>query len=307
MARIRTIKPEFFQHEGLYEAEVETGLPLRLAFSGLWCQCDKEGRFEWRPRRLKLNILPWDEVDFSRVLDALATRGFIVKYASEGEEFGHIPSWRRHQVINNRERESELPEPNENNTLPTREARDADASATRHGNYQGEGKGKEGKGKGTGKEGETPSPSLRDSEGDCAGVCAPDAPPPAKANGKGDPKPTTLAWDAYADAYSLRYGVEPVRNAKVNGQLAQLVTRIPKAEAPEVARWYVAHNNARYVQAGHSVGLLLQDAEALRTEWATGHRRSTTAARQADRKQATGDAAKRLIAKYEAEDANGTG
>jgi hypothetical protein len=35
--RIRTIKPEFFHHEGIYEAELQSNLPLRLAFIGLWC------------------------------------------------------------------------------------------------------------------------------------------------------------------------------------------------------------------------------------------------------------------------------
>ena len=149
MSRIRTIKPEFFQHEGLYAAEAESGLPLRLSFAGLWCQCDREGRFAWRPARLKLNILPWDDVDFSRVLDALATRGFVVRYASEGVEYGMIPSWRRHQVINNRERASETPEPSEINDLPTRQPRVNDACGTRLGNVQGEGKGREGKERGT--------------------------------------------------------------------------------------------------------------------------------------------------------------
>jgi hypothetical protein len=33
--RIRTVKPEFFRHEELYELEKQTGLPLRLAFIGV--------------------------------------------------------------------------------------------------------------------------------------------------------------------------------------------------------------------------------------------------------------------------------
>ena len=48
MARIRTIKPEFFRHEALYEAEHETGLPLRVAYAGLWTAADREGRFQWK-------------------------------------------------------------------------------------------------------------------------------------------------------------------------------------------------------------------------------------------------------------------
>lgn len=144
MARIRTVKPEFFRHEGLYAAERETGLPLRVAFAGLWCACDREGRFRWQPRTLKLDCLPHDDVDFSRVLDALWTRGFLVKYASAGKEFGAIPSWKQHQVINNRERQSELPKPSENNILPTRAPRVDDACPTPLKHAQGEGKGREG-------------------------------------------------------------------------------------------------------------------------------------------------------------------
>lgn len=145
MARIRSIKPEFFRHEALYEAERESGLPLRLAFAGLWTAADREGRFRWAPRALKLDCLPYDEVDFSRVLDALTTRGFLVKYAVNGVEYGVIPSFTTHQVINNRESPSNLPEPNENNTL-TRGPRVPHASATPLVQDQGEGKGKEGKG-----------------------------------------------------------------------------------------------------------------------------------------------------------------
>ncbi|TPM25693.1 hypothetical protein [Mesorhizobium sp. B2-3-4] len=144
MSRIRTIKPEFFKHEELYDAEVETGLPLRLAFAGLWTQCDREGRFVWRPRQLKADILPYDELDFSRVLDALATRGFVVKYASDGRQFGHVPSWSRHQVINNRETASIIPPAVEIIT-------EVDASSTRQPRVRhagkAEGKGREGKGR----------------------------------------------------------------------------------------------------------------------------------------------------------------
>ena len=150
MARIRTIKPDFFRHEELFELECETGMPIRVAFAGLWTAADKEGRFEWKPRMLKLDCLPYDEIDFSRVLDALWTRGFIERYIVQGVEYGFIPSWKEHQFINNREKDSELPIPNENNTL-TREPRVNDASATPQSNFQGEGerKGKEGEGKGT--------------------------------------------------------------------------------------------------------------------------------------------------------------
>lgn len=141
--RIRTIKPEFFLHSDLWDLEQECGLPVRLAFIGLWCAADRRGRFKWRPRELKAQILPHDDVDFSRVLHALTTRGFVVRYASGAGEFGWIPSFERHQVINNRESESILPSPSTDDTS-TRAPRVPDACATRHDLDQGEGKGREG-------------------------------------------------------------------------------------------------------------------------------------------------------------------
>lgn len=110
--RIRTIKPEFFLHESLFQAEVEFKLPLRLAFSGLWCAADREGRFKWRPMRLGAQILPYDDIDFSEVMDALEASGFVVRYSHQGEEFGFIPSFKAHQCVNLREAQSSLPDPN---------------------------------------------------------------------------------------------------------------------------------------------------------------------------------------------------
>ncbi|SAK63406.1 hypothetical protein AWB80_02861 [Caballeronia pedi] len=159
MARIRTVKPKLFTHEALFDAEHECGLPLRLAFIGLFTEADREGRFQWRPRTLKAAILPFDDLDFSRVLDALATRGFLVKYASRsGEVLGAIPTFRHHQAINNKEQASELDAPSAEDiatwrtlagqgnadALRTRESRVTHASPGRLRNSRGEGKGKEG-------------------------------------------------------------------------------------------------------------------------------------------------------------------
>lgn len=265
--RIRTIKPEFFRHEGLYELERETGLPIRVAFAGLFCCADRDGRFDWRPRQLKLDVLPWDECDFSRVLDALTTRGFIRRYASEGREYGCIPSWSRHQVINNREKASEIP-----NILDCQYVSDACATREARDTVITQGKGREGKGNRKGREGEV---ALAD-------ACA-----------------TRNTWGAYSQAYLNRYGVLPTRNAKVNGQVAQFCQRIAAEDAPHVAAFYVGHNSAYYVRAGHTLGALLQDAEKLRTEWATNNRITETAARQIDSRQTQGDVWNKLIAEAE--------
>lgn len=149
--RIRTIKPEFFHHEAIFELEKSTKLPLRLAYIGLWCVADREGRFKWEPRRLGVQILPYDGVDFSRVLDALVTRAFIVQYRVNDVCFGVIPSFTTHQVINNRESASVLPEPPTELLKSLGNPRVPDASPTGEPREDhadtGEGKGREGKGK----------------------------------------------------------------------------------------------------------------------------------------------------------------
>ncbi|TCG08359.1 hypothetical protein BZM27_12550 [Paraburkholderia steynii] len=136
MSRIRTVKPELFAHEELYDAEKETGLPLRLAFIGLFTVADREGRFRYKPRTLKKDVMPYDEVDFERVLDALITRGFLVRYTSAtGEALALIPTFTRHQHVNVKEPPSSLPSPefDEPPESPADKgsARDGDASATR--------------------------------------------------------------------------------------------------------------------------------------------------------------------------------
>lgn len=98
------------------------------------------------------------------------------------------------------------------------------------------------------------------------------------------------AWGTYASAYELRYGVAPVRNARVNAQLGQLVSRLGAEEAKHVAAWYVGHNGALYVRTKHPVGLLLRDAEGLHTEWRRRQQVTETDARHVDRRQATANA-----------------
>jgi hypothetical protein len=266
MQRIRTVKPELFKHDGLFDLEEETGLPIRLAFIGLFTCCDREGRFKWRPRSLKINCLPFDEVDFSRVLHALATRGFVVKYATETGVFGHIPAFTAHQVINNRESQSVLPEPTPANALDVTATRDPRVTHA----DTGEGKGREGKGK-EGKE-----------------VAHADACTTRKKKSDSDEKMQAVCretWIAYSDTYFHRYGTEPVRNAKVNSQVKQFCKLLPANESPFVAAFYVKHNNSFYIQKGHDFGLLVTDAAKLRMEWATNSPITATRARQNDRTQ----------------------
>jgi hypothetical protein len=107
MPYLRGVKPEYFTHE-----IVASLTPLaRLAWIGLWQQSDKHGVFAWRPKTLKLKILPYDAVDFEEVLQELLCAALIGKFESGGETYGYTPTWAKHQAISNHERKSRLEYP----------------------------------------------------------------------------------------------------------------------------------------------------------------------------------------------------
>lgn len=146
--RIRTVKPDLFRHDGLFEAEQSSGLPLRLAFIALFTIADREGRFRWQPRRMKLDMFPYDAIDIAAVLDALHAHGFIARYEVDAEVYGFIPSWANHQTINHKEQDSELPAPSEESTVVPRKAREDLGIPVGNGNRKGMGIGREVEGNG---------------------------------------------------------------------------------------------------------------------------------------------------------------
>lgn len=112
-------------------------------------------------------------------------------------------------------------------------------------------------------------------------------------------------WKAYSEAFSIRYGIPPTRNAQINSQVKQFCQKVPADEAPAIAAFYVRHNASKYVAAGHSVGFLVADAAPkLRTEWATNQTITATQAQQADRTQANGNVWGKVIAGIEERERN---
>lgn len=108
MARIRTIKPEFFRHEQLQD--LESDHPAKhpmLVFAGLFTQCDKLGVFPFNPRQLKLDICPFLDFDMAETLQILVIAGQIEAFESGGKTFGYIPTFTKHQRITGKEAEAD--------------------------------------------------------------------------------------------------------------------------------------------------------------------------------------------------------
>ena len=107
MPRARNIKPAFFKNEDLVELPFET----RLLFIGLWTLADREGKLEDRPKRIKMEVFPADNVDVDAGLNALASTGLVVRYSVNGQNLLLIPKFAEHQNPHRNEADSILPDP----------------------------------------------------------------------------------------------------------------------------------------------------------------------------------------------------
>ncbi len=114
---------------------------------------------------------------------------------------------------------------------------------------------------------------------------------------------TFKTWANYAMAYRKRYSAWPVWNAKVGGQISQLIDRLGIDVAHSVAAFYVTVNDARLINDCHSLNHLLAKCEAFHTQWQTGRQMNGRTARQMEDTQANVNAAQeaaRLIMDKEA-------
>lgn len=112
------------------------------------------------------------------------------------------------------------------------------------------------------------------------------------------PAKSGAVWDTYSRAYVKRYGVEPVRDRQANVSLCQVVDKLG-IDAPQVAEFYLTHNDPFYVRKRHPPNLLALDATGLRTQWATGRKATSSEVRQAEMKDDAQEQVRRVEAMLE--------
>ena len=124
--RARNIKPGFFHNEKLADLD-----PLcRILFEGLWCIADRRGRIKDRPRRIKAEVLPYDNADIDDMLWQLADAGFILRYTVDSERFIQVIRFSAHQNPHKNERESEITGPYDEHSTSTVLVRCKDGTST---------------------------------------------------------------------------------------------------------------------------------------------------------------------------------
>lgn len=134
MARIRTIKPEFWSSEQV----VEMSPIARLLFIGLWNFCDDGGNHPASARTLKMEVFPGDDFTAEQIglwIEEMKNAGLIVEYQADNRTYWHVTGW-HHQKIE---------KPNYKHPAP--EFADRSATSRRPADPVRESKGKERKGK----------------------------------------------------------------------------------------------------------------------------------------------------------------
>lgn len=140
MARIRTVKPEFWVDEKIVELDPWE----RLLFIGLWNFADDQGFVDLSVKRIKMQIFPGDTYDVSVGLARLYRADLVACYQSPKGYVLHIVNWAKHQRVSNPAKERFKPsELRKLDALPESSLGLARSLES----YPAEGKGKEGKGK----------------------------------------------------------------------------------------------------------------------------------------------------------------
>jgi hypothetical protein len=100
MPRIRTIKPEFWTNPQVCRCEHAA----RLLFIGTWNFADDHGNLPRDTEKLKMQVFPGKldiDMDVEPLLVSLIAHGLLIEYSGEdGQRFLHIPTFRKHQIVN---------------------------------------------------------------------------------------------------------------------------------------------------------------------------------------------------------------
>lgn len=111
--RARNLKPGFFKNEDLAALE-----PLaRLLFAGLWCMADRAGRLEHRPKRIKAEVLPYDNCNIIKLITQLRDKKFIACYSVNGSDYIEIINFGKHQNCHIKEAASTIPAPDKHGAI----------------------------------------------------------------------------------------------------------------------------------------------------------------------------------------------
>jgi hypothetical protein len=120
VARIRSIKPEYWKSEAIASLSMQT----RLTFIALWSYVDDNGVGKDNDRLIAAEIYPLEDdpratlAHVHRSLDELAHAGRITRYTNDGRSYVHVTNWAEHQKID-RPGKARYPQPDDEGSTLT--------------------------------------------------------------------------------------------------------------------------------------------------------------------------------------------
>ena len=238
-ARIRTIKPEFFDSPHTAKASAVA----RLAYIGAWCWADDTGRGTFNPKELEGFIFPNDDIatlsrgeftDFGGVWRQVAATFGLIVYEVDGRSYYQIPSWDKHQRVR-QGRGSRFPGPDSPNAHVLNDSRghgEEWPQMAADGRQSPPGTGEQGN-RGTGEQGSTAAEAAAPPRPDVDQLCDELAASVARRSEKRKPR-ITKAWKDEArrlldvDEVPLDHALKAINWAE-NNQFWQSVILTPKA------------------------------------------------------------------------------
>lgn len=257
MARIRSIKPEFWRDGKIARITKQCA----LFFIGLWNFCDDEGKCETDSLELSLKLPLFRSQDIVKHISQLYEAGLV--RLSINRDWLLVQNW-EHQKIDKPKKpkvskeDIQWLEPFTPGESPkSRRSVGDKSSKSRRKDRIGEDR--IGSGADLFSEGVAPATSARPVEAEVVT----DETPDQKSLG-------ARIWDAYRAAVQKRWRFDPPANPTVRGQCAQIGKRLGEEAIPAI-EFFVAKNNDQYLlKTHHPVGAFLKNAESYHGQWQRG-------------------------------------
>jgi hypothetical protein len=97
VARIRTVKPDFWTDAAVGECSVSARLLLIASLNF----ADDYGGLDRSSKQLKAQAFPYDNIDCEPLVLELLRNGLFVEYEVDGRKYLHIKGFRKHQKVEN--------------------------------------------------------------------------------------------------------------------------------------------------------------------------------------------------------------
>lgn len=241
MARIRTVKPEYWTDERVGECSVSA----RLLFIACWNFSDDHGGLDRSAKQLKAQAFPYDAIDCEPLVQELLAAGLLIEYEVDGKKYLHISGFGKHQKV---EKPAKPRIPLYDESLKTHRTLTEDSPNTHLGVAVSSSEGNGMEGKGSKRRGAASAPPLFD---------------PSKIEGL-DPE----AWKLWLEhRTAIKKPIRPHSLGDAAEELAKLgVQQLPEVKRARAGGWQGLHPEKLVNGIAAKPGVKLRTADEIEAE-----------------------------------------